>query len=127
VTRGDGEPLSSSDRPPPLSDNDKQRTEDDGVTLQKVEVTILNQAFTFMCDDEKRIRRIAELVDREIGEVARDFGIVNTLNSVIMAMMRMADHYMEMKERFERVEDKTLRLLKKVENVEIPCGVRDEW
>ena len=95
--------------------------------MQKVEVTILNQAFTFMCDDEKRIRRIAELVDREISQITKDFGIVNTLNSVIMAMMKMADNYIEIKDRIARVEDKTLKLLKKVENVEIPCGVRDEW
>ncbi len=80
-----------------------------------------------MCDDEKRIRRIAELVDREISQVTKDFGIVNTLNSVIMAMMKMADDYIEIKDRIARVEDKTLKLLKKVENVEIPCGVRDEW
>ncbi len=118
--------LTSSDRASASPDSD-ERPEDESVTLQKVEVTILNQAFTFMCDDEKRIRRIAELVDREISQVTKDFGIVNTLNSVIMAMMKMADDYIEIKDRIARVEDKTLKLLKKVENVEIPCGVRDEW
>ncbi len=127
MIRDERAPLPISDRASVAAGTDKRRPEDESVTLQRVEVTILNQAFTFMCDDEERIRRVAELVDRQINEVARDFGIVNTLNSVIMAMMRMADNYMEMKERFERVEDKTLKLLKKVENVEIPCGVRDEW
>ncbi len=48
------------------------------------------------------------------------------MNAVIMAMMKMADNYMNMREKFEKVEDKTLRLLKKVEDVEIPCGVRDK-
>jgi cell division protein ZapA (FtsZ GTPase activity inhibitor) len=95
--------------------------------LSKVEVSILNQSFTFVGEDEERIRKIAELVDQEIKGVARDFGIVNTLNAVIMAMMKIADSYMNMRERFEKVEDRTSRLLRKVEDVEIPCGVRDKW
>ena len=82
-----------------------------------MEVTILNQSFTFVGDDEERIRRVARFVDQEITAVAQEFEIVNTLNTVIMAMMRVADNYMDMKERFEKVEDNTLRLLKKVENI----------
>ena len=92
-----------------------------------MEVTILNQSFTFVGEDEERIRKAARFVDEEIKEVVRDFGIVNTLNAVIMAMMKVADNYIDAKERLEKVEDKTLRLLRKVENVEIPCGVRDKW
>jgi cell division protein ZapA (FtsZ GTPase activity inhibitor) len=95
--------------------------------LGKVEVSILNQSFTFVGEDEERIKRIAELVDQEIKGVAKDFGIVNTLNAVIMATMRIADSYMNMRERFEKVEDRTIRLLRKVEDVEIPCGARDKW
>jgi len=95
--------------------------------LRKVEVNILSQSFTFVGEDEERIRKIAELVDQEIKDVARDFGIVNTLNAVIMATMRIADNYMSMRERIEKVEDRASRLLRKVEDVEIPCGVRDKW
>lgn len=95
--------------------------------MGKVDVSILNQTFTFVTEDEERIRRVARLVDEEIKGVAKDFGIVNTLNAVIMAMMKIADDYMNVKEQFERVEDRTLRLLRKVESVEIPCGVRDKW
>jgi cell division protein ZapA (FtsZ GTPase activity inhibitor) len=95
--------------------------------LGKVEVSILNQSFTFVGEDEERIRKIADLVDQEIKGVARDFGIVNTLNAVIMATMKIADNYMNMREAFEKVEDRTSRLLRKVEDVEIPCGVRDKW
>jgi len=93
----------------------------------KVEVNILNQSFTFVGDDEERIKKVARFVDTEIGEVSRDCGIVNTLNVVVMAMMRLADNYLDMRETFEKVEDKTLRLLRKVEDVEIPCGARDKW
>ncbi len=85
--------------------------------MHRVEVTILNQSFTFVGDDEEKIRKVARFVDQEIAGVAQEFGIVNTLNTVIMAMMRVADNYMDMKERFEKVEDNTLRLLKKVENI----------
>jgi cell division protein ZapA (FtsZ GTPase activity inhibitor) len=95
--------------------------------LGKVEVSILNQSFTFVGEDEERIRKIAEFVDQEIRDVAKDFGIVNTLNAVIMATMKIADNYMNIRERFEKVEDRTSRLLRRVEDVEIPCGVRDKW
>ena len=95
--------------------------------MGRVEVTILNQSFTFVGDDEERIRKVAQFVDHEIKAAAADFGIVNTLNTIIMAMMKLADAYLDMKERFEKVEDNTLRLLRKVENIEIPCGVRDKW
>ena len=33
----------------------------------------------------------------EIRDVIKDYGIVNTLNAVIMAMMRIADDYLEVK------------------------------
>lgn len=95
--------------------------------MGKVEVSILNQTFTFVGDDEDRIKKVARYVDEEIRGVTRDFGIVNTMNAVILAMMRIADDCVEMREQFERVENRTLRLLRKVENVEIPCGVRDKW
>jgi cell division protein ZapA (FtsZ GTPase activity inhibitor) len=95
--------------------------------MGKVEVTILNQLFTFVGEDEERIREAAQLVSSEINEAGGHFGIVNTMNVVIMAMMKIANDYIEMKEKFERIEDKTLRLLRKVEDVEIPCGVRDKW
>jgi len=94
--------------------------------LGKVEVTIHNQLFTFVGEDEERIRRVADLVDEEIKAVVKELGIVNTLNAVVMASMKIADDYMKMRERFEKVEDKTLRLLRKVQDVEIPCGVRDK-
>jgi cell division protein ZapA (FtsZ GTPase activity inhibitor) len=95
--------------------------------LAKVEVTILNQSFTFVGEDEERIKRIADFVDREIRDVAKDFGIVNTLNAVVMATMKIADNYMNMRDRVEKVEDHASRLLRKIEDVEIPCGVRDKW
>ena len=94
--------------------------------MGKVEVSILNQPFTFVGEDEEMIRKVARFVDTEIRETERDFSIVNTLNVVVMAMMRLADNYLDMRENFEKVEDKTLRLLRKVEDVEIPCGVRDK-
>jgi cell division protein ZapA (FtsZ GTPase activity inhibitor) len=95
--------------------------------LGKVEVTIHNQLFTFVGEDEERIKRVADLVDEEIKGVVKELGIVNTLNAVIMATMKIADDYVKMRERFEKVEDRTLRLLRKCQDVEIPYGVRDKW
>lgn len=94
---------------------------------KKVEVSILNQVYTFVGEDEKQIVRAAEFVDTRIRDVIKDYGIVNTLNAVMMAMMSIAAEYLETKERVDKVEDRTLRLLKKVEEFDVPCGVRDRW
>ncbi len=94
---------------------------------KKVEVNINNQQFTFVGDDEERIKRAAQCVDDKIQEVVKNFGIVNTMNAVIMAMMVVMDEYLDIKDRARNFEGKTLRLLEKVENFEVPCGVRDKW
>ncbi len=94
---------------------------------KKVTVNILNQAYTFVGDDEQQIVRTAEFVDARIKDVIKDYSIVNTLNAVMMAMMRVAAEYLEVKDRVERVENHTLRLLQKVEEFDVPCGVRDRW
>jgi len=94
---------------------------------KKVEVRILNQLYTFVGEDEKQILRAAEFVDARIRDAIKDHSIVNTLNAMMMAMMRIAAEYLEVKERAERVEDHTLRLLQKVEEFDVPCGVRDRW
>jgi len=93
---------------------------------KKVEVRILNQPFTFVGEDENRITEVARFVDEQINKVITDYGIISTMNAVIMTMMKVADEYLDMKKRVERVENGTLRLLRKVEEVEFPCGVRDK-
>lgn len=96
---------------------------------KKVEVTILKQPFTFIGEDEERIKRDAHFVGDKIEHVIRRYGIVNTLNAVIMAMMEVVDEYLEMKEQAEKVDGRTLRLIKKFEDIEaidVPCGVSDE-
>jgi cell division protein ZapA (FtsZ GTPase activity inhibitor) len=94
---------------------------------KKVEVSILNQMYTFVGEDEEQIVRAAEFVDARIRDVIKDYSIVNTLNAIMMAMMSIAAEYLETKDRVENVEDRTLRLLKKVEEFDVPCGVRDRW
>ena len=94
---------------------------------KKVEVSILNQIYTFVGEDEEQILRAAEFVDARIRDVVKDYSIVNTLNAMMMAMMRIAAEYLEIREKVERVEDHTLRLLQKVEEFDVPCGVRDRW
>jgi len=94
---------------------------------KKVEVTILNQPYLFVGADEEKIMAAARFVDGRIQDVVRDFGIVNTMNAMVMTMMKMADEYLDMKRKVEKIEDSTLRLLRKVEEFNIPCGVRDKW
>jgi hypothetical protein len=52
---------------------------------------------------------------------------VNTINAVIMAMMELSDEYLEMREKSEQFEGRALKLLKKIEEFEIPCDARDKW
>ncbi len=97
---------------------------------KKVEVAILKQPFTFVGEDEDRIKRDARYVDDKIAYVTQRYGIVNTLNAVIMAMMEITDEYLEMKKQAEKIEGKTLRLIKKFEDIEamdVPCSARDKW
>ncbi len=84
---------------------------------KRVEVMILNQLFTFVGEDEEKIQHVAQFVDGRVRDVVKDFGIINTMNAVIMAMMQVSDEYLELKRRAETVEDRTVRLLRKVENI----------
>lgn len=93
---------------------------------KKVEVRILNQPFVFVGEDENRIVEVAQFVDGQINKVISDYGIVSTMNAVIMTIMKIGDEYLDMKRRVDRVENSTLRLLKKVEEIEFPCGVCDK-
>jgi cell division protein ZapA (FtsZ GTPase activity inhibitor) len=82
---------------------------------KKVEVSIMNQPFTFIGEDDERIRRAATFVDEKIGCAVKDYGIVNTMNAVIMAFMEITDEYLEMKTKAEKFEGRALKLLRKVE------------
>ncbi len=84
---------------------------------KKVEVYILNQPFTFIGEDENRIKTVAQDVDERIDRAVNDYGIVNTMNAVIMAMMELTDEYFQIKEHAERFEGRTLKLLKRVEEL----------
>jgi cell division protein ZapA (FtsZ GTPase activity inhibitor) len=84
---------------------------------KKVEVNILNQPFTFIGEDEERIRRVAQDVDERISRIINDYGIVNTMNAVIMAMMELTDEFFEIRVHTERFEGRTLNLLKRVEEL----------
>ena len=93
---------------------------------KKVEVRILNQPFTFIGEDEERIRTVAGFVNEKVGYALHNYGIVNTMNAVIMAMMELSDEYLLMKEQAEKFEGRAMRLLKKVEEFEVPCDARDK-
>jgi cell division protein ZapA (FtsZ GTPase activity inhibitor) len=84
---------------------------------KKVEVNILNQPFTFIGEDEDRIRRLALDVDERISRIINEYGIVNTMNAVIMAMMELSDEIYEIRAHAERFEGRTLSLLKRVEEI----------
>ncbi len=84
---------------------------------KRVEVTIGRQLYTFVGEDEERIKRAAMYVDRKVSEVLTEHRIVNTVNALIMALMEMADEYLELKDRVGEIERSADRLLKKMEEV----------
>ncbi|MCX5805999.1 MAG: cell division protein ZapA [Proteobacteria bacterium] len=84
---------------------------------KKVEVNILNQPFTFIGEDEDRIRRAAQDVDERLNRIVNDYGIVNTMNAIMMAMMELTDEIFEIRAHAERFEGRTLSLLKRVEEL----------
>jgi cell division protein ZapA (FtsZ GTPase activity inhibitor) len=94
---------------------------------KKVEVSIINQPFTFVGEDEEKIRRAAQFVDDKVRFVVKNFGIVNTMNAIVMAMMLVSDEYLEIREAAQSYEKRAVKLLEKVEGFEVPCGVRDKW
>ena len=82
---------------------------------RKIEVRIINQPFVFIGEDEERIRKIAGFVDERIDKVKGTYGIVNTMNAVIMAMMELMNEYVEIRDQEERFKGRTLKLLEEVE------------
>ncbi len=98
------------------------KTGANGKEEQEVAVNILNQAYTFVGDDEEQIVRAAEFVDARIRDVIKDYSIVNTLNAVMMAMMGVAAEYLEVKDRVERVQDHTLQAF--AEGRRVRCTLR---
>ena len=84
---------------------------------KRVEVTIGKQLYTFIGDDEERIKRAASYVDGKLNEVLREHRIVNTVNALIMALMELADEYLQLKDMIGRIETSACRLLKKIEEI----------
>lgn len=84
---------------------------------KRVEVTIGRQPYIFVGENEERIRKAASYVDRKLSEVLKEHRIVNTVNALIMALMEMADEYLELKEKIGKIETSTERLLKKMEQI----------
>lgn len=80
-------------------------------------MTIGRKRFTFLGEDEERIRKVAGYVDRKLDEVVREHGIVNTVNALIMALMEVTDEYLILKEKFGNLVSSTDRLLRKIEEV----------
>lgn len=80
-------------------------------------MTIGRKRFTFLGEDEERIRKVAGYVDRKLDEVVREHGIVNTVNALIMALMEVTDEYLNLKEKFGNLVSSTDRLLRKIEEV----------
>ena len=82
-----------------------------------MEVTIGRQLYTFVGEDEERIRRVARYVDQRLKEVLSEHRIVNTVNALVMALMEMADEYLELQEKIGIIERSATRILKKVEEI----------
>lgn len=84
---------------------------------KRVEVMIGRHLYTFVGEDEERIKKAAMYVDRKLSEVIREHKIVNTINALVMTLVEMADEFLELREKIGKIEISTDRLLKKIEGV----------
>lgn len=86
--------------------------------MKRVQVTIMGMTFTFLGQDEERIKKVAEFVDKKAREASNKRGIVNTLNAFVVALMEIADEYMKMREREELYEKVAIGILDKLRSFE---------
>lgn len=93
---------------------------------QPVQVTILGQQYTVRSDAPAgQVRQVAEFVNGKIAEVAASSRVVDTLDSVVLAMLNLAGAHLALLEQGASLDgdlDRRLeRLVARIERV-LPDG-----
>jgi cell division protein ZapA len=71
-------------------------------------VKIYNQTYGIRGNDPKHIRRLAELVDHKMCEVAEYTPTVDSAKVAILAALNIADEYISAKEQLEQLENEVV-------------------
>lgn len=86
-----------------------------------VQVTILGQQYTVKSDASATdVHRVAAFVNEQLSQVAQEKKTVDTLNSVILALMNLAGAHLKLMDEHVDVEKRLVRLLTRLE--EEPAG-----
>jgi cell division protein ZapA len=74
--------------------------------MAQINVTINGRQFRMACEngEEARLTRLAEQLDRRIGELRASFGEIGDTRLTVMAALALADELSEIKEKLQRLE-----------------------
>lgn len=79
--------------------------------MSEISVTIAGRVYRMACEDgeEERLRALAELVDRSIGEMRSRFGEIGDLRLTVMGAIQIADDLGEARRRIAELEGEVAR------------------
>jgi cell division protein ZapA len=80
-------------------------------------VKIYNQTYGIRGNDPKHIRRLAELVDHKMCEVAEYTPTVDSAKVAILAALNIADEYISAKEKLEQLENDVVERSEKMNSI----------
>lgn len=84
---------------------------------EAVQVTILGQQYTVKSESGAAdVYRVAAFVNDQLSHVARGKKTVDTLNSVILALMNLAGAHLQLLDEHTEAEKRLFRLLKRLED-----------
>jgi cell division protein ZapA len=76
-----------------------------------VEVNILEQKLIVKSsEDEERIKKVLDYLNRKIEEVKKSSRAVSTLNVALLAAMNIADDYLEARDKLIKLEGRSKKL-----------------
>lgn len=80
--------------------------------MSEISVTIAGRAYRMACEDgeEPRLRGLADVVDRSIGEMRTRFGEIGDLRLTVMGAIQIADDLGEARRRIAELEGEVARM-----------------
>lgn len=84
-------------------------------------VKIYNQTYGIRGNDPDHIRRLADLVDKKMCEVAEYTPTVDSAKVAILAALNIADEYVSTRERLKQLEDQIVERSEQMNSMLEPC------
>lgn len=84
-----------------------------------VQVTILGQHYTVRSESPpEEVQKVAEFVNRQIDDAAADGRVVDSLNTVVLALLNVAEAYIGIRDELPgpEIEERLRTLLQRIES-----------